>query len=299
MIDFKSTLLREKFTIREGAIEETSPRSSLVAMSNRMALELTDAQGNIAETLIVRAHNMHSCVRLCARLIQAFIDGGPILNRPKPFDWDESWENIIEDYERAHNPDLWVAVYSEGKIVFERGKHHALLDMIEKCDFTSEEPYDYSVAIAEESFQKAGKDVTIEYDGKMAMVATFEEGFGKCAFILRHPNRTTTFNFKAHPLAGGREVSISQCLSAGAALLEGIQLAFTVGMNNEKMNRGLIKRYTDAEQKTKDARQRLGRLGEELNSLENTYNVHYRPERPEFQEIVTDSEERAGRIFKG
>lgn len=299
MIDFKSTLLREKFTIKEGAIEEEKPRSSLVAMSNRMVLELTDAQGTVAETLIVRAHTMHSCVRFSARLIQAFIDEGPIMNRPKPFDWEASWEATIKDYERAHNPDLWVAVYAGGKPVFERGKHHPLLDMIEKCDFTSEEPYDYSVAIAEESFQKAGKDVTIEYDGKMAMVANFEEGMGKCAFILRHPNRTTTFNFKAHAVAGGKDVSIPQCLSAGAALLEGIQLAFTVGMNNEKINRGLIKRYTEAEQKTKDARQRLGRLGEELNSLENTYTVHYRPERPEFQEIVTDSEERAGRIFKG
>ena len=299
MINFRSTLLREKFTIKEGGEDAAVPRSSLIALSNRMALELTGNEGEIVETLIVRAHNMHSCVRLCARLIQTFLHAGPITHRQKPFDWEESWENIIKDFERQHNPDLWAAVYSNGKIVFERGKHHPLLDMIEKCDHTNEEPYDYSVAIAEESFQNAGKNVTIEYDGKMAMVTHFEKDFGKCAFILRHPNRTTTFNFKTQPKEEGDTISIPQCLGAGAALLEGIQLAFTVGMNTEKINRGIIKRYSEAEQQVKDARIRLGRLGKELDTLENTYNVHYRPERPEFQEIVSDSEERAGKIFKG
>ena len=130
-MDFNTTLLREKFVIRDmkGDIND----KPLVAMSNRIAVNLTDARGITLETIIVRAQNMHMCIRMAGKIVQTFRAQGPILVRNIPYDWEDTWERLIGEHERTHNPDLWVAVFARGRRLFTRGEYHPFLDLIEKC----------------------------------------------------------------------------------------------------------------------------------------------------------------------
>ena len=114
MNDFTTTLLREKFTIRDAFSEQKAARlrdqdsAPVIALSNRMVLPLV--WGDVRENLVIRAQNMHSCARMAARIVQEFQDSGPILDRKKPFDWKFAWLSITKGYENKFHPGRWVAV---------------------------------------------------------------------------------------------------------------------------------------------------------------------------------------------
>ena len=96
---------------------------------------------------------------------------------------------------------------------------------------------------------------------------------------------------------GDKQLNHPQCIGAAAAFLEGIQMAFLVGMNEEKIRVGKIERHSKEEQQTREARTRLGRLDAEISTLEGTFDVRYRPERPDFQDILQDAEKLAKSMF--
>jgi hypothetical protein len=211
------------------------------------------------------------------------------MNRHIPFDWDKIWNGVVNDFEYAYNPERWIAFYNEGKAVYQRGDHHPFLDVIEKCAVANKGEYDQTVIMAEEAFRQTGKTVRITYDANVALVMNFEDNVGRCAIILRGANRTTTFNFSAQ--ARPKTVlGIPQCISGAAAFLEGVQLAFQVGMYTEKIRLGLIERFSKEEKIARDGRKRLGRLSTEILNMESAFEVRYRPERPEFKRIITDAE---------
>ncbi len=297
MAEFSASLLREKFTIYDPESEMHEEGESVVALSNRMVINLCSSNEKYEEKYVVRAHNMHGCVRMCARIIHTFHEGGPIMNRHIAFDWQAAWDSLVNDYEHAYNPQRWVTVYHKGRIVFENGKHHALLDVIEQCDARNEDQYDMSIALAEDAFKQVGKKVTINYDSNVALVVTFEHNEGRSGIILRGPDRTTTFTFTASGTKA-KALSVPQCLAASAAYLEGIQLAFLIGMNNEKTRLNIIKRFSKEEKQTREAKKRLSRLSAEITNLEGVYDVHYRPERPEFSHLIIDAEKLGQKILE-
>jgi len=295
-MEFNTSLLREKFVIN--APEAKAGGTQMVALSNRMVIDLVSSNKKYKERFIVRAQNMHACTRMSARIIQSFNQSGPMMNRNTPFDWEAAWDSLINDYEHAFNPQRWIAIYHKGRVVFESGERNPFLDVIEQCDaHSSEDLYDNSVALAEDAFKQTGKTVTIEHDSNVALVISFEDNQGRVGIILRGPDRTTTFNFSA---SGSKEkaLSIQQCMGVAAAFLEGIQLAFMVGMNNVKRIMGIIERFSREEKQTKEAIKRLRRLGTEIANLEAAFDVHYRPEKPEFKLIVSDAEKLAEKILE-
>lgn len=296
MTEFNSSLLREKFTIHDRDIN--APARSVIALSNRMVVDIVLPGGRHREHFIVRTHNMHGCARMAARMLQSFYQNGPLLDRPVPYDWEAAWDSIVSDYEYAYNSQRWLSVYTGGRAIFQKGMHHALLDVIEKCEARNKGGlYEESIKTAEAAFRDLGKDVTIEYDANVALVVDFEDDHGRCAIILRGPDKTTTFNFTA-TARPGNDLGIPQCLSAAAAFLEGIQLAFLVGMNTEKIKLGMIERHSKEEKQTAEARKRLARLGAEIANLEASCAVHYRPERPEFPHLIMDAEKLAEKMLK-
>lgn len=284
-----TTLLREKFVIRDGRGEDLKGHP-LVAVSNRLVLPLLDAQGRPSEIFVVRAHTMHTCIRMAAKIIQTYLRSGPLSNRAEKFNFADTWEDMIEDHERQFNPDRWICVYRNGKIVYAGGEHHSFLDMIEKCDSRNPGNYDEAVFLAEESFAALGQRVIIDHNSNTGLVATIGSGRGKCGLILRNPNRRTTFNFTAEDKDGAK-VTAAQCLVVAAAYLEGIQIAFQMGIANEKIRQGVIAKYSDEDKRAESGRRRLGRLGAEISAFENSLKVIYRPEKPEFAQIVLDAEE--------
>ncbi len=296
MKELATELLREKFVIHDPGANPADGKGPTIALSNRMMIALKNDKGITKETLIIRAQNMHSCVRMAARIVSSFSGGGSLLNRASPYDWESAWDTVSGEYEQSFNPQRWVAIYSQGKIVFEKGQHHALLDVIESCTLQTKGQYESAVPLAESVIRKSGKVVKIEYDGNVALVVDAKKNQGRFGIILRSPNKTTTFNFSVTSKMDDI-LSFPQCLGAAAGFLEGIQLAFMVGMNNEKIKRGIIERHTQEEKQTHEAGRRLSRLGAEIANLETTFEVRYRPEKPEFFRIVSESELLAQKIF--
>lgn len=293
-MDFNTTLLREKFIIRD--VLNAVSDESLVATSNRIAVNLTDARGITLETIIVRAQNMHLCIRMASKILQNFQRQGPLLAREISYNWDDTWQHIIGEHERKHNPDRWIAIFAKGQCLFKAGQYHQFLDLIEKCDAANPENYDASVRLAEDAFSQIGKDVSVDYESNIGLVVFVENNQGRCGIILRNSERNATFNFKLESTAE-RPVSAVQCMNVCAAFLEGIQLSFVIGMANEKERLGVLLKSDPEWIKAASARRRLGSLNAEIRTFENTMPVFYRPERPEFGELVSEAERFANDLF--
>ena len=295
-MNLNTSLLREKFTIR--GMEIPGQESSLPpnVHSNRMPISLKAGDAN-PEDYVVRAQNMHLCARMAAHLIRDYDKGGPLLHRVIPYKWEEVWAETVSGYEIAYNPERWVCVYHKGKPVFEQGKRHPFLDIVEKCDAVNKDgDYDDSVKLAEDAFRRLGKDVQITYDSSMAIVLNLEKTQGRCGMILRGPERTTTFNYH---LESAKKIPVnpSQCVRVAAALLEGIQLSFMIGIANEKLRAGIIDSANFEARQAREAKRRIATLNGEISSLETHYKVRYRPERPDFNRIIFEAEKIAPRYL--
>lgn len=293
MTDFNTSLLREKFVIRDRLNDDEV--EAVTALSNRIVAPMIDRRGDIQETFVIRGHNMHTTVRLAAKLVQSFHDGGKIMYEPD-FNWERVWRAVTDGFEKDYNPNCWGAVYFEGKCVFKAGEYHPFLDIIEKFDALQKDDYERSINLAEKAFQDAGKLVTIQHDTNVALVVSINPLLAKCGVILRGAGQTTTFNFTAKEYRNNK-IKTSQCLSVAAAYLEGIQLAFAVGMGKRKMHHEIME--DDLERKkTYDGEKRLSRLNHAIAQFDHTHDVNYRPERPDLFKKVIDAEKFADKILK-
>lgn len=290
MDTFSTSLLREKFVIRDPS--PLSDEEPVVALSNRLVTPMPGGK----EKFIIRGQNMHTCIRMAARLIASSQDYGPIMNRPTPFDWDDVWNAVTDGFEKTYNDRIWVAVYMDGKVVFSKGDHHAFLDIIETCDHKSAQDYSSSINMAENAFKQAGKIVTIEYDPNIALVVNITPDIARCGIILRGAAKTTTFNFTAKK-KNYRKVKIPQCFYVSAAFLEGIQLAYSVGTGREKIHFGIIEKGTTDFKRVKAGEKRLKSLEDIIRQFEKDLDVHYRPERPKLSEFAYNAREVANKIL--
>ncbi len=296
--EFKSTLLREKFVLRDPA-GDLSDIPPVIALSNRMSLPLVSPVKNEEpETFIVRTQNMHSCVRLCAAISKEYFERGPIMKRGTAFQWDILWNDVFKGYERDWNPDIWAAIYHKGRAIFEYGERHPFLDIIEKCDSVSNQEYTQSVVFAEQAFQQAGKTMKIEHDSNIALIVSIKPEEAKCGVILRGANKKTTFNCTVKKKKTGDDVRIPTILTASAAFLEGVQLAFAVGLANRKREVGLLEKFSDEDRKGKRGSERLISLTTAIEMIERKYFINYRPDRPNFPQMVREAESAALKILK-
>ena len=298
MSEFSATLLREKFVIRDTMPAAGKLEKPVVALSNRLTVPLKTEDGKDVETFIVRAQNMHTCLRLGAQITQTFREYGSLMLRTKPFDWAGAYQDIIKAYEKKYNPQCWAAVYHKGHIVFQDGPgtRHSFVDIIEQCDARNRGNYDKALDIAKDAFMHAGHLVNITHDANIAMLLNLTPAEGKCGIIARGPNRMTTFNFVAKRKER-MEVKPTPCLNTAASFLEGIQLSFLVGMTNQKLRYDMIGASSDEAHKSRDARARLGPLNISINQFENALDVAYRPERPQFDRMIDEAEEFARKVL--
>lgn len=295
MVEFTTSLLREKFVIHP----ENNKEDDIIALSNRMVVPLISDDGLDNETFIIRTQNMHSCARLAAGIAKEFHERGTIANRAAPFSWKELWIDVIKGYERDWNPEIWCAIYYNGRCLYQEGEHHAFLDIIEQCDAANKKEYAESVVFAESAFSQAGKIVTIDHDSNIALVTSCKDNQAKCGIIVRAATGATTFNYTAEQnKESPRPIYTHTTLTVAAAFLEGIQLAFQVGLMNRKQEFGLIEKYSDEDRKHKRTSSRLGNLNRAIGNYENSFIIRYRPERPTFKEMVGKAENIATKILK-
>ena len=286
-MELNTTLLRERFILTDIKDAKAAP---VIATSNRITLALQQGTSNTtSETFVVRAQNMHSAIRMAACILQTFLRVGPLLVRAEPFDFDDAWRRICSDHEVSFNHNRWVAVYARGKPIFKSGDYHAFLDVIEKCDSVNPGNYDRAVHIAEDTFRKMGRELTIAHEANIGMVIHVKPDMGRCGLILRNPHKSTTFNYMAESKSGD-EVSPLMCLTACAAFLEGVQLAVRVGMINEKIRANILERHAPEAKESQSATRRLKQLEATIIEMEERLSVRYRPEKPEFHAIIQEGE---------
>ncbi len=290
-MDIEVSLLREKFIINEKGNDIGENALFIEALSTRMPLSLQAGEGE-PEKIVIRAHNMHSCSRLAAHVIQEFEKRGPIVNRTVLLDWFELWDSALSNYERTYQPDRWVAVYHAGKRIYTCGDYHPFLDVTEKCQTISKSDYEGSIKMAENAFMQAGKEIKIDYEGNVALVAHLGRKSGRCSMVLREPEKTTTFNYTVTPQEKNIKLKVGAALSTAADFLEGVQLSYIVGENSEKMDQGIIEKYSDEERQVKKGRTRISELDAQINALENMCKLRYRPERPDFNLLIQLAEKR-------
>ncbi len=285
-----TSLLREKFIIKEKTAENSNiSAQKMRACSNRITLDLQTDQLS-REEFIIRADSMHLCARMTGYMLANYENKGPFNPRLKYLKWDIIWDSVLSDYEKRYNEQRWIAVYHKGRIVFSQGEHHKFLDIIEQFQNKDNISYDESLKIAEEAFQKAGREVTIEYSSNVALAISMNNTGGRCSTIIRAPNKTIAFHFYLKPKNENEKVVISQGLISAANFLEGVNLSYFIGTANAKIETGQIDKYSDEAIQMRNARKRLKDIHIKTNSLENRYNVRYRPERPMFDLIIEHTE---------
>jgi len=295
MQEFKTSLLREKFTLYP-LNEDEEP---IIALSNRISVPLKSDDGIDNETFIVRTQNMHSCARVAAAIVKQFTEHGSLTEGAMPVKWNLLWGDVIKGYEKDWNPDIWCAIYHKGRVIFQDGEHHPFLDIIEKCDIANKGEYIESIKFAETAFGQAGKQVRIEHDSNVALISSTTEEKAKCGIIVRAATGATTFNYtsstreesplKIHPYT---------TMTVSAAFLEAIQLAFQVGLINKKQQFKLIERYSDEERQHRRATNRLANLNRAISNYEENFNVNYRPDRPTVKDMVQKAEDFAIKMLK-
>ena len=295
MDDFKASLLREKFILNP----KNEGEEPIVALSNRISIPLISPDKIDNETFIVRTQNMHSCARMAAAVIKEFTERGSLINRSKDVPWNLLWEDCVKGYERAWNPNIWLAIYHNGKIIYQDGEHHPFLDIIEQCDASNLNNYTQAIKIAEDIFAQAGKQVKIEYDSNVALISQIAPDLAKSGIIARSATGTTTFNYTTQPKdENAQKLHPYTSLTVAAAFLEAIQLAFQVGFLNQRKEFGLIEKYSDEDKKLLRSVTRLGNLNRAITNYENKFNVKYRPDRPNFNAMKIAAMETAAKTLQ-
>ena len=283
MMLLNTSLLRERFTITE----DESGQKPLQAFGNRILLPLKSKNGEISERFVIRAHSMHMALKMAAEITKEFYEHGPIINRMIKLRWREIWFDISSDFERPHTPETWISIYHNGRPIFQDGDHHPFLDIIEQCDIKNRDEYDRALPLAVEIFKQAGKTVEIDHDVNIAAVIGVTEDSTRCGLILRAPDKTSTFNFT---MKTNREKHFKPAphhgLELSAIYLEAIQLAVATGYIEQEIKQGKLRETSDKGQKAKSSYHRIGRLNTTIESFEKTYDIRYRPEKPDFKFLI-------------
>lgn len=287
-MDINTSLLRERFVIEEQNIAQSEDAMRRVAMSNRMTLKLQS--GTLPEEMfIVRTKTMHGCARICAELSDNYERHGPIMPRIDLIAWDKIWDNTQDDYDRRYYKNSWCVIYYRGKPIFSKGTYHKFFDVIEHCDFMGDADYHKSLPIAKKAFAQAGKDIDIEYDSNVAMVAIGNKKGGRCSMLTRGADHASTFNMNIS--AKPKEtIHISQLFSSAGDFLEATQLCFVIGEIKEQIESEVIDKFSPEATKARHAAEELRALGAKIDSMENRHRVRYRPERPNFDLLIEESE---------
>lgn len=283
MMLLNTSLLRERFTITE----KDDSHKPIGAFGNRILLPLHSKNGEITERIVIRAHSMHMALYMAAALTKIFFDKGPVMHYMTQEKWKDMWFDVCGDFERPHNDKTWVSVYHKGRPIYQDGDHHAFLDIIEQCDIKNRDEYDRAIPMAVDIFKQAGRNVDIDYDVNIAAVIGITEHRTRCGLILRSPTRTTTFNLsmqmnkdkelEPHPQDG---------LELSAAYLEAIQLSTNIHFVNGRITDGKVSETSPEALYAKASYNRIGRLNNTIQTFETLYDIRYRPEKPDFKEII-------------
>lgn len=273
--EFNASLVREKVVFvdapMEGALDHST---STVIRSNRIFLKLKS--GTSTEKVVVRAQNMHATLRLAGRILSSYHRDGALLERAVPFDWQGQWDQVLSDYEREYNPDIWAAVYINGRPAF-KTTTSPLVDVIEQCALLTLDDYDATMGVTENALRQIGRAMRISHSSNVAAVFDDNGSAMRCGVIHRARGKGATFSFTAG--RGTAPDRVMRSFGLTAAFLEGLNLRFLVDSLRVKMKKTPIAKEL-MQIKAGDAR--LEELNKDIVAFEKLHEFKYRPEKPRF-----------------
>ncbi len=280
---FSTSLVREKIVFIDSGkdvdilADDDDGAGPTIIRSNRVFLKLQ--QGGKTEKIVVRGQNMHGTLRMAAKVYAQFGKGGVFVGREVPFDWQDHWDQTVSAYEKEYNPSNWIAVYINGKPVF-KTLTSPFVDVVEQCALLTLENYDGTMGVAEHVLKEVGKAMRIQHFSNVAAVFSEEEKNAiRCGIVHRSDIRDTTFNFSV--TGGEKENRIIQSLSATAAFLESFNLTFVIRGARARLKAKEIDLQSPESKQARAAEARQGTLSRQVKTFEETYNVKYRPEKPD------------------
>lgn len=277
MEDFSTSLVREKIIFTETANSDGTEKEPVVVRSNRVFLKL--GNGADSEKVVIRAQNMHTTLRIAARMLQAFYTRGPLLSHEKGLNWDDLWESSLSGYEKDYNKEAWCAIYINGRSIF-KTITSPFVDVIEKCALLTLDNYDTTMNVTENALKKIGREMTINHSSNVAAVFTDHGDHMRCGVIHRSNKKDAAFNFTA--TNGQQQTRITQSFGATAAYLEAFNLRFVIDNLRQKIRAGEAKTVSHENNQIRAAIARQGAINRAILSFEEIYNVKYRPAKPDF-----------------
>ena len=274
------SLLREKFTIRD--IEKDG--EPVIALGNRMVISLPGQ----SIPLIIRCHSMHMTLRFGAEIIRHLSYISHVENVNTLMNWEEVWQKLIKPYEKDASPQTWIALYFKGNPIFQDNYHHMFFDVIEQCEYKNNmegDRYEKSIIMAQKAFRQIGRNVLIEEESHVGFILdTSDRHELRFAIILRIPGHRGTFITR---LCTKKIIpSDHVCLAIAADYIEAINMAVRAGFLEKSLSSGSKKSNYEQVKAHSETMKRLGALQFRIDQAEQKYALKYRPERPDFKEIM-------------
>ena len=276
MEEFNTSLVREKIIFTSGD-QQDHAKEPVVIRSNRMFLKLETSKG--VEKVVIRAQNMHTTLRLAAKILSSFYNDGPLLSRAVPLDWPQQWEEVLSSYEKDYNPEVWAALYINGRSVF-KTLTSPFVDVIEKCALLTLDNYDATMEVTEDALKQVGHAMRINHNSNVAAVFTDNGDSMRCGIVHRTDKKDIAFHFIA--VNGAQHTRIIQSMGATAAYLEAFNLRFVIHSLRGKIRSGAAKTVSPENNQVRAAIVRQGAINKAIRSFEEVYDVKYRPAKPDF-----------------
>lgn len=274
------SLLREKFCIRDIA----SDKDPLIVLGNRLQIPM--GPNNDEPPLVIRCHSLYMALRLVAAFIKDSSYTGLNEDVAATYQWTDKWEDLIQPFEKIYAPDTWVAVYNKGRCLFESGTPHHFFDLIEHCQFSNRDKYDYAVEMAQAVFKKAGKPLLIEHESHVGYVQEEVGDAVRMALVLRMPGQKATFTI--HMQSTGDDnipPPDYQAMQTGANFIEAISRAIQAGFTQKTILSKKLSPTSKEGKEHKETLKRLAVLESDIKRAESRYDIRYRPEKPDFKAI--------------
>lgn len=271
-------LLREKFDIRP----INAGTSRITASGNRLQIPLPGT----SLPLVIRCHSMYMTLRYGAEILRQLAFHDKIGDMEGFIDWQSIWNKLAAPFEQDNVPETWCCLYYMGKPIFSHGKHHMFIDIIEQCEFKSNEGYDQSIVIAKKAFHDLGRPVMIDYQSHSGFSLDKDGEMLRAAITMRVPGQTSNFIIRMSKsdvaLAAAPTPLDSMALSAN--YIEATNMAVRLGFIEKDFQKRNIDPNKDAEYTV--IKRRLYTLKRDIDHIEQKYRVYFRPDRPNFDAII-------------
>lgn len=275
------SLLREKFTIHDINLDS----ETVIALGNRLSIHLSGYK----TPLIIRGHSMHMTLRYGAEILKHLSFISHIEDVKTLIDWTALWDKLTKPFELDNVTNTWIAVYFEGKPLFESGYHHMFFDIIEQTEFknqSSSDGYEQSIIMAQNAFKQMGRSVMIEQESHVGFVLDADPNEMRFAIILRTPEQKATFIVR---VSEDKEVKLNPsdyiCMHLAADYIEGINMAVRSGFMEKSIQSNKASQYSNEMKSYKKIQKRMRSMILGIEQAERKYKVLYRPEKPDLKAI--------------